>query len=78
MLATLLAGQSFPPMTQALIVLGVGAFSTLLGFGLLPAGLDQKKAAAWRKRNARNFRIGGPLVILVGLVLLVRAMIWPF
>lgn len=69
---------SLPPMTQALIVLGVGVFSTLLGFGLLPAGLNQKKAEAWRKRHAGNLRIGGPLVILVGLVLLVKAMFWPF
>lgn len=75
MLAVLLNAQPLPPMTQALIVLGVGIFSTLLGFGLIPAGLDQKKAAAWRKRYAGNFRIGGPLVIAVGLVLLARA-VW--
>jgi hypothetical protein len=78
MLTAFLAGQSLPPMAQAVIVLGVGVFSTLLGFGLLPAGFDAKKAQAWRKRNARSFQIGGPLLILVGLGLLARALIWPF
>ena len=74
MLAILLNAQPLPPLTQALVVLGVGVFSTLLGFGLIPAGLDAKKAAAWRKRNAGNLRIGGPLVIAVGLLLLARAL----
>lgn len=74
----MLAAQSVSPMMQALIVMGVGVFSTLLGFGLIPAGLDQKKAAAWRKRYAGNFRLGGPLVIVAGLVMLARALWWPF
>jgi hypothetical protein len=74
MLAIVLAAQSVSPTTQALVALGVGVFSTLMGFGLLPAGLDQKKAAAWRKRYGRNFRIGGPLIIVAGLVLLARAL----
>ncbi|MDX2159521.1 MAG: hypothetical protein SFW09_23695 [Hyphomicrobiaceae bacterium] len=77
MLTAVLSAQPLPPMVQAVVVLGVGIFSTLLGFGLIPAGLDQKKAAAWRKRYAGNFRIGGPLVIVVGLVLLARAWLWP-
>jgi len=70
----MLAAQTLSPMMQALVVIGVGIFSTLLGFGLIPAGLDAKKAQAWRKRYSGNFRIGGPLVIVVGLVLLARAM----
>jgi hypothetical protein len=70
----MLAAQALSPVTQALVVIGVGVFSTLLGFGLIPAGLDAKKAQAWRKRYAGNFRIGGPLVIVVGLVMLARAM----
>lgn len=74
MLCALLAAQSFSPTMQALVVIGVGVFSTLLGFGLIPAGLDRKKAAAWRKRYAGNFRLGGPLVIIAGLVLLARAL----
>ena len=76
-LLSLLSAQPLPPMAQALIVIGVGVLSTLLGFGILPAGFDQKKAAAWRRRYAGNFRIGGPLVILVGLVMLARALFWP-
>jgi len=74
MLAATFAAQSFSPTAQAVIVIGVGVFSTLLGFGLIPAGLDAKKAATWRKRYAGNFRIGGPLVIVAGLVLLARAL----
>jgi len=70
----MLAAQSLSPVMQALVVIGVGVFSTLLGFGLIPAGLDAKKSQAWRKRYAGNFRIGGPLVIVAGLVLLARAM----
>jgi hypothetical protein len=74
MLTALMNAQPLPPLMQAIIVLGVGVFSTLLGFGLLPTGFDQRKAAQWRKRYAANFQIGGPLVIAVGIVLLVRAM----
>ncbi len=74
MLIALLSGQTVSPLTQALVVIGVGIFSTLLGFGLLPAGLNQKKAEQWRRRYAANFRIGGPLVIVAGLALLARAM----
>ncbi|MGE0698629.1 MAG: hypothetical protein AB7O57_05990 [Hyphomicrobiaceae bacterium] len=74
MLAVLLTSQPVPPLAQALVVLGVGVFSTLMGFGFIPAALDAKKAAAWRKRYAANFQIGGPLVVVAGLVLLVRAL----
>jgi hypothetical protein len=75
MLTVLLNAQPLPPLTQAIIVIGVGVFSTLLGFGFIPAGFDPKKAAQWRKRYAANLQIGGPLVIVVGLVLLARA-VW--
>ena len=73
----MLASQ-LSPYAQALVVIAVGVVSTLMGFGLIPAGFDRKKADAWRKRYAGNFRIGGPLVIVVGLVLLAKAMYWPF
>ena len=69
----MLAAQ-VPPVVQAIVVLGVGVFSTLMGFGLIPAGLNAKKAEAWKKRYAGNFRIGGPLVIVAGLVLLGKAL----
>jgi len=72
MLTAVLAAQSVSPTTQAVVVIGVGIVSTLLGFGLIPAGFDAKKAATWRKRYAGHFRLGGPLVIIVGLVLLAR------
>ena len=75
MLTVTLAAQSVAPTTQALVVIGVGVVSTLLGFGLIPAGFDRKKAEAWRKRYAANFRIGGPLVILAGFALLAKS-IW--
>ena len=78
MLSAMLSAQPLPPMTQAIVVLGVGLFSTLLGFGIIPAGLDPKKSAAWHKRYGGNLKIGGPLVILVGLALLARAWLWPF
>ena len=74
MLTALLNAQPLPPLMQAVIVLAVGLFSTLLGFGLIPAGFDQKKAAQWRKRYAANFRIGGPVVMAAGAVLLARAL----
>lgn len=74
MLAIALAAQTFSPTTQALVVIGVGVISTLMGFGLIPAGLDQKKAATWKKRYGGNFRLGGPLVIVIGLVLLARSL----
>ncbi|MEZ5856291.1 MAG: hypothetical protein R3D67_16625 [Hyphomicrobiaceae bacterium] len=69
----MLAAQ-VPPVVQAIVVLGVGVFSTLMGFGLIPAGLNQKKAETWKKRYGGNFRIGGPLVILAGLVLFAKAL----
>ncbi|MFV0297078.1 MAG: hypothetical protein ACK5JT_13270 [Hyphomicrobiaceae bacterium] len=69
----MLAAQ-FSPILKAIIVIGVGIFSTLLGFGLIPAGFNKKKADAWRKRYAGNLRIGGPLVIIAGLFLLGKAL----
>lgn len=74
MLTALLSAQPLPPLAQACVVIGVGIFSTLLGFGVIPAGLDRKKAEQWRKRYASNFRIGGPLVIAAGVALLAKAM----
>lgn len=69
----LFAAQSLPPAVQGFIVLGVGMVSTLLALGVLPASLDPKKAHQWRQRYGGKMRIGGPLIMLVGLVLLVRA-----
>lgn len=69
----MLAASSLPPAVQALVPLAVGIYTTLLGYGIVPASLDAKKAATWRKRYGGTAQIGGPLVILAGLVLGARA-----
>lgn len=66
----LFAAQSLPLTVQAFIVLGVGLVSTLMAIGVIPASLDPAKAHKWRQRYASKFMIGGPLIILVGLVML--------
>lgn len=68
------AAQSLPPMAQAVIVLGVGLATTLMALGIVPASLDPKKAHQWRQRYGAKLKIGGPLVMLVGLVMLGRAL----
>ena len=66
----------YPGLVEGLIPLGIGVYMTLVYFGVIPAGLDAKKAAAWRTRWAPRLRLGGPLLILVGLVLIGRALFW--
>ncbi len=75
MLAIILAGQSVgvPPLVQALVPLALGLYGTLAGFGVLPVSTDPKKAAA-QKRMLSTYKFGGPLLIAVGLIMLVRAM----
>ena len=68
------AAQSLPPMVQAVVILGVGIVSTLMAVGIIPASLDPAKAHKWRQRYGSKFIIGGPLVILVGLFMLVKAL----
>lgn len=70
----MLAAQSVPPLVQALVPLGLGVAATLMGLGLVPASLDAKKAAQWRKRWGSTYTVGGPLLIVVGLVMLARAL----
>jgi hypothetical protein len=70
----LFAAQSLPPTAQAFVVMGVGVVSTLLALGVIPASFDPKKAHQWRQRYGQKMKIGGPLVFLVGLVLLGRAL----
>jgi len=74
LLMAILAGTPVSPLAQALIVLAVGTFSTLAGFGIIPTSLDPKKAASWRKRYAATLQVGGPLLLLVGTGLLIRAL----
>lgn len=75
MLASLLASQAVPPIVQALVPLGLGIAATLMGFGLIPASLNEKKAKAWSGRWASSYRLGGPLLIVAGFVLVARA-VW--
>lgn len=75
MLTVMLAGQSVPPLLQALIPLAFGIYGTLAGFGVLPVSTDPKKSAAQR-RMLPTYKFGGPLLIVVGLIMLVRAMWW--
>lgn len=75
MLTAMLAGQSVPPLVQALIPLALGLYGTLAGFGILPISSDPKKAAN-QKRMVSTYKFGGPLLIAVGLAMLARAMWW--
>ena len=75
MLAVILSGAAAPPALQALVPLVLGIAATLMGFGLIPASMDARKAKAWTGRWASSYRIGGPLLIVAGLVLLAKA-IW--
>ena len=73
MLAIILSGQSVPPLVQALIPLALGLYGTLAGFGIVPVSSDPKKAAS-QKRMRSTYKFGGPLLIGVGLIMLVRAL----
>lgn len=73
----MLAAANVPALLNGIIPIGVGIVTTLMGFGIVPASLDAKKAAKWQGRWGGKARLGGPLVILVGIVQLVRALYWP-
>ena len=72
----MLVANAYPGLLEGLIPLGIGVYMTLVYCGVIPAGLDAKKAAKWRARWAPRLRFGGPLLILVGLVLIGRALFW--
>lgn len=62
-------------MLQALIPLAFGIYTSLLGYGIVPASFNNpKKASAWRARFGTQARIGGPLLIAFGLFQLFRAL----
>ena len=65
-----------PGLLEGLVPLGIGIYMTLVYFGIIPAGLDAKKAAKWRARWGSRLRLGGPLLIVVGLALIGRALFW--
>lgn len=62
-------------LVEGLVPLGIGIYMTLVYFGIVPAGLDAKKAAKWRARWGPRLRFGGPLLIVVGLALIGRALL---
>ena len=72
----MLVVNAYPGLFEGLIPLGIGVYMTLVYCGVIPAGLDAKKAAKWRARWEPRLRFGGPLLILVGLVLIGRALFW--
>lgn len=72
-LSAMLASSLSTPLINALIPLGFGIYLTLVGFDLLPVSSDKKSQAA-RARWTKHGRIGGPLLIVVGLFFLARAL----
>ena len=73
----MLFAAAWPRLLEGAIPLGIGIVSTLMAFGLLPASPDARKAARWHARWGPRARMGGPLLILVGLILLGRALLSP-
>lgn len=64
-------------LLQAIVPLGLGIYSSLLGYGIVPANFnDPKKSSAWRNRWGKQARIGGPVLIAFGLFQLVRVLAW--
>lgn len=62
-------------LLQALVPLAFGIYTSLLGYGVVPASFSNpKKASAWRARYGSQARIGGPLLIAFGLFQLFRAL----
>jgi hypothetical protein len=62
-------------LLQAIVPLVLGVYSSLLGYGIVPANFrDPKKSSAWRARWGKQARIGGPLLAAFGLFQLVRAL----
>ena len=46
----MLVANAYPGLLEGLIPLGIGVYMTGVYFGVIPAGLDAKKAAKWRAR----------------------------
>lgn len=74
-LTAMLASGLSTPLINALIPLAFGIYSTLVGYGIIPANFsDPKKSSAWVARWGKQARIGGPLLIVLGLFLVYRAL----
>lgn len=72
----MLVATAYPGWLEGLVPLGIGIYMTLVYVRLIPASLDAKKAAKWHARWAPRLRFGGPLLILVGVALMARALFW--
>lgn len=70
-----LASQFSSALVNALVPLAFGIYSSLVGYGIVPAKPgDPKKSSQWRARWGTQARIGDPLLIVIGLFLTVRAL----
>lgn len=77
MLTIMLAATLSTPLINALIALAFGVYTTLLGYGIVPANPgNPQKSSTWRARWGTQARIGGPLLVVAGLVLTARALAW--
>ena len=71
----MLAAQLSNQLLNGLIPLAFGIYTTLVGYGIIPANPgNPQKSSHWRARFGASARIGGPLLILLGLVLTGRAL----
>ena len=72
----MLAAQLSSSLINGLIPLAFGVYSTLLGYGIVPANPgNPQKSSAWRAKHASKAKLGGPLLIILGLFLTGRS-VW--
>lgn len=71
----MLAAQLSSSLINGLIPLAFGIYATLLGYGIVPTNpSNPQKSSAWRARHASKAKLGGPLLIILGLFLTGRAL----
>ena len=71
----MLAAQLNSALINGLIPLAFGVYTTLLGYGILPANPgNPTKSSAWRNRWGTQARIGGPVLVLFGLFMTAKAL----
>ncbi len=57
------------PVAKAAIIVVIGLVATLVGFGVVPPlAVAADKRHAWHARWGSRMQLGGPLILLVGLV----------
>jgi hypothetical protein len=52
-----------------IIMFAVGVYGTSVGFGWLPSPAPRMSAEDWQRRYGRLFKVIGPLLIVVSLLL---------